>query len=288
MMLQLGASVLSVEPQPDLARALRESIELNCWSDRGKVVNALACAPPCPTKRLDFVNCENHGWRFGNMFGPSQLQRRHAHSGDCAVAQGLPTSVGGVALSTTLLSHARSPDLPTKDSPAEIEFIKMDADGPEGVWLSELDTLITAGKLRVGGLVVEGSNLDPVVMQRFQMVHGYVFFRLDVNDGRRVVTPEGWDARSQSGTLERLDRLSVSTAIEKYSVNKALRYKASTNGASLKPAGDGVSRLKLEDEMWAIRNMRHVFRIRANLSLQAWVTHLALLSRPPLCALGRA
>ncbi len=43
----------------------------------------------------------------------------------------------------------------------------MDADGPEGVWLSELDTLITAGKLRVGGLVVEGSNLDPVAMQLF-------------------------------------------------------------------------------------------------------------------------
>tara|TARA_B110001452_G_scaffold219221_1_gene191194 strand:- start:191 stop:703 length:513 start_codon:yes stop_codon:yes gene_type:complete len=150
----------------------------------------------------------------------------------------------------------------------------MDADGPEGSWLNELDQLITAGKLRVGGLVVEGSNLDPMVLQRFQMVHGYTFFRLDVNDNRRHITPTGWDARSPSGTLARLDRLDVSTAIEKYSVSKALRYKAAGSGVSLKPAGDGVSRLQLEDEMFAIRNMRHVFRTRANLSLQGWVTVL--------------
>lgn len=107
MMLQLGASVVAVEPQPDLARALRESIELNCWSGRGKVINAMACAPPCPTQRLDFKNCENRGWRYGNMYGPSQLQKQHANAGDCAAAQGLPESVGGVALSTVLLSHSR-------------------------------------------------------------------------------------------------------------------------------------------------------------------------------------
>ena len=42
----------------------------------------------------------------------------------------------------------------------------------------------------------------------------------------------------------------------------------------LLPAGDNVSRLELEEELWAIRAMRHVYRIKPNLSLQGWVTVL--------------
>ncbi len=44
MLLQLGARVTAVEPQPDLARAARETAELNCWADRLTMVNAKACA----------------------------------------------------------------------------------------------------------------------------------------------------------------------------------------------------------------------------------------------------
>lgn len=53
----------------------------------------------------------------------------------------------------------------------------------------------------------------------------------------------------------------------KYSV-----HASSTRG--IKPAGDGVTRLALEAEMLAIRAMRHVFRLKRNLSLQHWVTVL--------------
>lgn len=42
-MLSLGAHVVAVEPQPDLARALNETITLNCWRGRGIVHNAFAC-----------------------------------------------------------------------------------------------------------------------------------------------------------------------------------------------------------------------------------------------------
>ena len=38
--------------------------------------------------------------------------------------------------------------------------------------------------------------------------------------------------------------------------------------------GDNVTRLELEDELWAVRAMRHVYRIKPNLSLQGWVTVL--------------
>ena len=145
--------------------------------------------------------------------------------------------------------------------------------------MRELDELVTAGRLRVGALIVEGSNLEPRVLQRFQMVHGYTFFRLDEHDGRRHLTPEGWDALSPAGTIARLDRfasehLGADKQTAKYSVSRHARLKDSKTGETYKPAGDGVSRLQLEDELWSIRAMRHVFRLKANLSLQSWVTVL--------------
>ena len=285
MMLQLGASVLSVEPQPDLARALRESAELNCWSGRSKVVNAFACAQgdaDCQRLRVDARSCEIGGWRIGNMYGSSQLTARYrgepGRSQQCATDVGLPESISSLNLSSLVFEHARPSSAP--GGPSEIEFIKMDADGPEGSWLREFDELITGGKLRISALVVEGSNLSPTVMQRFQMVHGYSIFRLDVQDGRRHMTPEGWDLWSPTGTIARLDRYASEHAttdklISKYSTSKAERYKASTTpGVALKPAGDGVTRMQLEEEMFAVRNMRHVYRMKANMTLQGWVTVL--------------
>ena len=42
-MLSTGATVVSVEPQSDLASAVRETAALNCWSSRSTVFNAFAC-----------------------------------------------------------------------------------------------------------------------------------------------------------------------------------------------------------------------------------------------------
>ena len=66
-MLSLGAHVVSIEPQPDLAAAVNETALLNCWSDRSTVHNAFACAPP-PAMR--FGHCMSAkavrgGWRMG-------------------------------------------------------------------------------------------------------------------------------------------------------------------------------------------------------------------------------
>jgi hypothetical protein len=38
------------------------------------------------------------------------------------------------------------------------------------------------------------------------------------------------------------------------------------------PAGDNVSRLALEDELFGVRAIRHVFRAKPNLTLQGWAT----------------
>ena len=43
-MLSLGAHVVAIEPQTDLAAALGDTARLNCWTDRLIVLNAFACA----------------------------------------------------------------------------------------------------------------------------------------------------------------------------------------------------------------------------------------------------
>lgn len=40
--------------------------------------------------------------------------------------------------------------------------------GPEGDWLIELDRMITKRNITVRALIVEGSNLSPLTMKRFQ------------------------------------------------------------------------------------------------------------------------
>ena len=58
-----------------------------------------------------------------------------------------------------------------------LDLIKMDADGPEGGWLRLIDRLISANRLAVRSIIVEGSDLDPAIMRRFQTTHGYSIWR---------------------------------------------------------------------------------------------------------------
>ena len=335
MMLQMGAHVLSVEPQSDLARAVLESAAVNCWAHRSTVINARACTSKHLLTRGDHLGCMNplnvsacsyYGWRWGDMYGDTTLRKSNKHLGAaCSAAVGLPDVVEGVSLREILLEHAHGrqwqgtgrfkrgstrpwrehtttdaasaspPPAPASSADAPmIDLIKMDADGPEGDWLREIDELMTTGQLRVGSIVVEGSNLDPRLMARYQRVHGFTFYRLDFLDGRRLITPEGWDSLSPRGTYARLDRFAAQHLIDdayigKYSVSRVFRTR---NGSAptWKPAGDGVGRLQLEDELLAIRHMRHVYRAKANLSVQAWTTLLNPLQAkgwPPSWAMTR-
>ena len=56
------------------------------------------------------------------------------------------------------------------------------------------------------------------------------------------------------------------------------------------PMGDNVSRNQLEEELFSVRAMRHVFRVKRNMSLQGWVTLLNPVMRrgyPPQWAVTR-
>ena len=283
MMLQLGATVTSVEPQTDLAWATRKTAELNCWGARSTVHNARACVPPeyggvrsC-FEPVNASTCDVGGWRWGS--GPSAITKQHG--ADCARATGLPETVGGVDLVALLLDTARAPP-GGGAGPRELDLLKMDADGPEGVWLRLLEQLASEGKLSVGAIIVEGSHLEPTVLRKLDVTHGYTTYRLDEHDSRRLISRDGWDAYSPPGTYGRLERLAEQhkpqdAQLVKYSISAAMRRAAAeADGSSqpLKPAADGVSRLQLEDELLAIRNMRHVFRLKRNLSALHWVTVL--------------
>ena len=176
-MLLLGSHVVSVEPQPDLAAAVKQTAELNCWASRSVVHNARACAAndmACmqPTRAEGALA---HAWRYGNEGGPSQISHRHGQN--LTRVLGLHRTVGGVRLAGLLLG--------------DIDFVKLDADGPEGDWLMEIDALTVAGKTNIRTLLVEGSHLSPWTMMRFQRVHGYTVLRMDEHDGRRHMDPKG-------------------------------------------------------------------------------------------------
>ena len=229
-MLQLGARVVAVEPAVDLAWAIGQSAELNCARERATIVNARACTPKdaaCSTPRNTSTDCNGGGWRWGNVYGPSQLASEHGPN--CWRLLGLtPKLVDGVQLEALLERSA--------GRHGTLDLVKMDADGPEGGWLLEIDRILSDRpveaeldvwgwweqplrpaaatrahdrRLLVRAILLEGNKLDPRVLWRFQMVHGYTVLRLDAHDGRRLITPEGWDAYSPAGTMARLDRLAA-------------------------------------------------------------------------------
>ena len=257
-MMQLGAHVTAVEPSPDLSRALNETADVNCWADRLTLHTARACLradarcfhpKPCAT-------CSCGGWRWGNTQGHAQVTVRHGEA--CAMRFGLPAAVGGVVYEDLLWEASAGT--------GELDLIKMDADGPEGAWMRSLDALLSRPadgrpRLRVRSLIVEGSRLEPAVMVRLQSVHGYTVLRLDEHDDRRLVTRTGWDAYSPDGTIAPLNRY----ASEHVAGDRA-RCKYSP--PHVRPMADNVSRFDLEDEWFGVRAMRHVYRVKPNLSEQ--------------------
>ena len=263
-MMQLGSRVVSVEPAADLARALNETAVVNCWVDRLILYNARACVgsnplcmAPMPCSQC---SCCKQCWRWGNNNGRSQVADKYGDN--CSAHFGLPPNVAGVDYDELLWTAA--------SGSGEIDLLKMDADGPEGEWMERLEKLLSQGAaLRVRTIIVEGSHLDPAVLQRMQNKHNYTVLRLDQHDERRFITRQGWDAYSPSGTFARLDRFR-----DKHAESERARCKYSPRARGLLPMGDNVSRLELEDEWFGVRAMRHVFRIKPGTTEQGWMTIL--------------
>ena len=99
--------------------------------------------------------------------------------------------------------------------------------------------------------------------------HGFTFYRLDEHDARRYITRDGFDAYSPKGTIAALDRFR-----EQHVYLDRQRVKYSPRHPKLRPGGDNVSRFELEEELFGVRAMKHVYRIKRGIGVQGWVTVL--------------
>ena len=232
-MLSLGATVVSVEPQADLAAAINATAKLNCWAARSTVINARACGAgwgkSClATKRL------GHVWRSG---------------GGVPRTVALPP-VPGVPIEAILFAGLGLGERPAQ-GPLHIDFIKADGDGPEGSWLRAIDHLLARGVVSLGAIVLEGNGLPSFTLQHFDQQHGFDVYRIDTGfDKRRLITSTGWDAFSPRGTIGTLDRVR------------------------------SLERDALEEEMLNVRAVRHLFRIKRNLTRAEWETVLRKIPNP--------
>ena len=277
-MLQLGAHVVSVEPQTDLARGVEATAKLNCWSKRSTVINARACSSRDSTalcyRPVNASNCQvRSGWRAGH--GTSQLTTVYGH--ECAALNRLPATVGGVPLRSVLLGGGAQRRRGAFQSRIQLDLVKMDVDGPEGHMLADMDDLISSRLLSIRTIIVEASFVKPSQMRRLQRKHGYTAYRLDAHDSRRYMTRSGWDAFSPGGTIARIDRFAAhhkeaDRALTRYSPHNPTHGASDNGGVAPTPAGDNISRVDLEEELFGVRAMRHVYRAKPNLSLQAWST----------------
>lgn len=237
-MLWLGATVVSVEPQQDLAKAINATAQLNCWSHRSIVLNAKACEWP-PTYHLGAACMKprkaSAGWRYAGGV-PKAIQARMALR-----------PVGGLPLDAVFFAGL---DRASTSLPLHVDLIKADGDRPEAMWLSSIERMLTHGLLSVGAIVIEGNNLPAATLVKLQRRHRLEAFRLDAGpgvpwgDSRRWLSPNtGWDRYSPPGTIARLERVR-----------------------------GRLDRDLLEEEIFSLRAMRHVFRIKPNLTIAQWQT----------------
>jgi len=172
-MLALGSDVVAVEPAADLAAALSDTIELNCWSQRARVINAFACDKwrrACMRNRTSWINGHRAGYTPQSLRESADLQ-----------------PVGGVLLPQILTSAG--------GAARHWDLIKLDGDGPEGKWMGAILRLLDQQLISVDTIITEQNFVYAVHMQQYQKA-GFHVWRLDFADERRFITSDGWDAYS--------------------------------------------------------------------------------------------
>ena len=280
-MLALGAHVLSIEPQAELAAALNETVALNCWSDRSVVINGFACSER--NRACLETRAPHKPWRAGKFAresvrmpavpGYSLRQLLFAKVGTAfedvfQAPDGNAARRGkqrrGKQRQQQHRQQQQRPPLPPPPPRARrhIDFLKLDGDGPELEWMNALDALLTESSsnesqqpiLTVDAITVEHvpavwhikyhgrPALTPRLLQRFQTLHGYDVYRLDADDYRRLVTKEGWDAYSPEPR----------------------------SYAPLAHVRGQLPRDALEEELLMVRAMRRIFRARHGLNHSQW------------------
>lgn len=164
MMLALGVtSLTSVEPQADLANALRDTVRLNCW-DRSSV-RVLNNAVTLDEQQQGQSISLRYGWR---LYHWSQRYRGKNYT--------VPLVHVGAVFSELWY-----------------DFVKIDVDGIDGALMKWLLGQLTAGRLRVDTIFVECTGCDHETLWSFQHNLGYHAYILDNTDERRILNAKGQD-----------------------------------------------------------------------------------------------
>ena len=182
-MLFLGAHVTAVEPQTDLADALRDSGTLNCWSPRLQDLNAFACAHvrrgrgdprprdiESPGIDRNYDACmaprsPSSGFRLGGGV-PSKIRRRLVEVRgmrlENVLLHGATTGFGASGESGALTGTQRSSTYPPpavddrgERAAPHIDLLKIDGDGPERGLLDTVEMLIRERNLTVDTITIE-------------------------------------------------------------------------------------------------------------------------------------
>lgn len=235
-MLSLGAHTIAVEPQADFAAAIEATAHANCWSTRCEVLHAFACPEPRFDKRRDGTLRDCFRAR-----DPRRSITFHRHGGGPPRDNSTDGNLTrGIALEDVLYRG-----VPDRSAPLHVDLIKLDGDGPEPFWMETIELMLRTRNLTVDAITVEHMpgfrSIRPRVVRAFVERHGFEVFRLDTDDCRRLMTSTGWDAYSPSGTIAQLGHV---------------------RGA--------LPRDSFEEEMFSIRAMKRVFRIKDGLSLGQW------------------
>ena len=230
-MLNMGATVTAVEPQPDLVEHIRLTAELNCAAQRLTVLNAFACAERNMTVHASVLPESQGICAAVAKKPPTTLYRPGVSTGH---AESTPT----LRLDQVLTTGAER-----AGGAVHIDLIKLDGDGPEVAWLAEIDRLMRERVITVGAMVSEGlwaPRQAAPVMERLQNLHSFDIYRLEAFDKRRLINRHGWDAFSPPGTFGRLDRIRTEW------------------------------RDAHEEEILRLRTIGHVFKIKPNRTTGQW------------------
>jgi len=173
-MAALGARVVAVEPQFDLAEALSRTVALNGWSDRVTVQAGFAAVEP----------------REGTALAPSPPNAfRVCGMGEPGVEPGASRCKGQKA------TPWQAPFINVRAWLRElkhVDLVKVDTDAVDGEILEGLLEEVAGGRANVTSVICEFTGGTNEQLFRFQQL-GYTIYRLNIHIGARVFDSRGWD-----------------------------------------------------------------------------------------------
>ncbi|CAG9462676.1 unnamed protein product [Pedinophyceae sp. YPF-701] len=216
-MAALGADVVALELQSDLAKLIEETARMNCWEDRLTVLNGLVAVDPALDGKMEEVD-GGAGWRPYGGHRPDVYRVPH------------------ILLDTIV--EGRSWD-----------FIKLDIDNFEAAMVARLEAMISTGRVKVRSILVELNDVQkevaPAAFHRLQQVHGYDIYRLNMHLDRRFINQKGWDIYAH------YQDVGVDTKIweEMFSV-RLLRYVQRVRNLPNLQDWDDVTAFGIEGTLW--------------------------------------